>query len=308
MPRPLPGPPGVTGYPFGMVLALEIVLVVTSLLIVLLVLLHRAKGGGLSTLFGGGVQSSLSGSTVVEGYGMSEASPVICTGPLDGTNRPGTIGLPLPETDVKIVDAETGDRVLAVGEVGELAVRGPQVMLGYWKNQSATDLIIKDGWLLTGDLGKRDDDGFFTIVDRKKDVIITSGFNVYPADVEPVLRECPGVEDVAIVGVPDALCGELVKAVVSVKASATFDERHFKAFAAEHLSKHKQPKLIEVIQGDLPRNFLGKVLRKHLRDVVDPVVSDVLAMTTDNSEEVALVKTSNECSNPASQAVPSRES
>jgi long-chain acyl-CoA synthetase len=243
-----------------------------------------------------------SGSTVVEGYGMSEASPVICTGPLDGTNRPGTIGLPLPETDVKIVDAETGDRELPPGEVGELAVRGPQVMLGYWNNQAATNQVIKNGWLLTGDLGKRDADGFFTIVDRKKDLIITSGFNVYPADVEPVLRQCPGVEDVAVIGVADKACGELVKAVVSVQSAADFDEVRFRAYAAEHLSKHKQPRLVEVIEGDLPRNFLGKVLRRHLRTDQAGPMSDA-----DSSSQLPLVEMTCGDSNAASDAVSSNE-
>ena len=206
-----------------------------------------------------------SGATVVEGYGMSEASPIICTNPLDGTHRMGTIGLPMPDTDLRIVDIETGKYTLPPGETGELAVRGPQVMLGYWKNQAATDAVIKDGWLLTGDIGSQDTDGFFRIVDRKKDLIITSGFNVYPADVEPVLRACPGIHDVAIVGVRDAKCGELVRAVVSVKPGATFDRATFDAYVKEHLSKQKRPRIVEVVQGDLPRNFLGKVLRRHLR-------------------------------------------
>lgn len=206
-----------------------------------------------------------SGANVVEGYGMSEASPVICTGPLDGTDRAGSIGLPLPDTDVRIVDAETGARDLPPGEVGELIVRGPQVFLGYWHDAEATRAILRDGWLFTGDLGQRDADGFFRIVDRKKDLIITSGFNVYPADVEPVLRAAPGVKDVAIVGVPDLACGELVKAVVAVEKDAGFDRPSFDAHCEQHLAKHKRPKIVEVIEGDLPRNFLGKVLRRKLR-------------------------------------------
>lgn len=206
-----------------------------------------------------------SGSTIVEGYGMSEASPVICTGPLDGSNRPGKIGLPLPDTDVRIVDADDGQRVLEPGEVGEVVARGPQVMLGYWNNQAATDQVIRDGWLYTGDMGKRDKDGFFQIVDRKKDLVITSGFNVYPADVEPVLKGAPGVKDVVIVGEPDDHCGEIVKAIVSVRSEKEFDRAAFDSHAAEHLSKHKRPKIVEVIEGELPKNFLGKVLRRKLR-------------------------------------------
>jgi len=206
-----------------------------------------------------------SGATLVEGYGMSEASPVICTGPLDGTNRAGTIGLPLPDTEVRIVDAEDGQTVLPPGEIGELVARGPQVMLGYWQNDTATSEVIRDGWLYTGDMGTCDEDGFFRVVDRKKDLVITSGFNVYPADVEPVLKEAPGVEDVVIVGEPDARVGEVVKAVVSVRSADNFDLAAFDAFAAEHLAKYKRPKIVEVVVGELPKNFLGKVLRRKLR-------------------------------------------
>lgn len=209
--------------------------------------------------------SRYSGSTIVEGYGMSEASPVICTGPLDGTNRPGTVGMPLPDTDVRIVDAETGQYSLPPGEVGELVVKGPQVMLGYWMNPEATAEVIRDGWLHTGDLGSVDEEGFFTIVDRKKDLIITSGFNVYPTDVESVLRQCPHVEDVAVIGQPDAACGELVKAVVSVKRNGEFSRSVFDSFVRERLAKHKRPRLVEIIDCELPKNFLGKVLRRKLR-------------------------------------------
>jgi len=217
-----------------------------------------------------------SGAECVEGYGMSEASPVICTGPLDGTNRPGTIGLPLPDTEVRIFDAETGERELPPGEVGELVVRGPQVMLGYWQNDEATGQVIRDGWLLTGDMGTRDEDGFFRIVDRKKDLIITSGFNVYPADVEPVLRSFPdeNLRDVVVVAEPDDHAGELVKAVVSVKSRASFDEGAFRSYFSEHLAKHKRPRVVEVIEGDLPRNFLGKVLRRELRGAASVEVAE----------------------------------
>jgi len=209
--------------------------------------------------------SRYSGAVVVEGYGLSEASPVITTGPLDGSDRPGTIGLPLPETEVCVVDADDGVTELAPNEIGELVVRGPQVMLGYWQDEAATQQAIRDGWLHTGDLGTRDADGFFRIVDRKKDLIITSGFNVYPADVEAVLKNAPGVADVAVIGVPDTVAGEIVKAVISVKNAGEFNHAAFDSFAELHLAKHKRPKLVEIVQGDLPRNFLGKVLRRKLR-------------------------------------------
>ncbi len=206
------------------------------------------------------------GAQVVEGYGLSECSPCVTAGPLDGTARLGTIGLPLPDTDVKIVDAETGELTLPPGEVGELAVRGPQVMLGYWKDPTATAQVIRDGWLFTGDLATLDADGFVKIVDRKKDLIITSGFNVYPCDVESILRGFPGVTDAAVVGVPHHECGELVKAVLALNPSARFDRKTFDAFCKDNLAAHKRPKLVEVVAGDLPRNFLGKVLRRQLRE------------------------------------------
>jgi len=206
------------------------------------------------------------GAKVVEGYGLSECSPVTHAGPLDGNARPGTIGLPLPDTDALIVDAETGTEVLPPGEVGELIVRGPQVMLGYWNNREATEQILRDGWLYTGDLATRDKDGFFKIVDRKKDLIITSGFNVYPNDVENVLKRFPDVKDAAVVGVPDPQRGEIVKAIVAVKSKAQFHRHNFEKYMKEQLAHHKVPKILELIEGDLPRNFLGKVLRRKLRE------------------------------------------
>lgn len=206
------------------------------------------------------------GAVVVEGYGLSEASPVTHIGPLDGTARPGTIGMPVSDTDALIVDAETGDGPLPAGEVGELVVRGPQVMAGYWNDPAATAAVLHDGWLHTGDLAVQEADGFFKIVDRKKDLIITSGCNVYPTDVEHVLRKFAEVEDVAVLGVPDAERGELVKAVVVPKDRKRFSRRAFDEFARQHLEVHKRPRVVEVVAGPLPRNPLGKVLRRVLRD------------------------------------------
>ena len=205
------------------------------------------------------------GATVVEGYGLSEASPVTHVGPLDGTNRMGTIGLPLPDTAAKIVDAETGTRTLPAGEVGELCIHGPQVMVGYLDNPEATAAVLKDGWLYTGDLAVCDDDGFFRIVDRKKDLIITSGFNVYPTEVEVMLRRCPEVAEVAVVGVPDAAKGEVVKAIIVPANPGTFHQHVLERYIQEHLAHHKRPRVIELVN-ELPRNFLGKVLRRKLRE------------------------------------------
>jgi len=208
------------------------------------------------------------GAVVVEGYGLSEASPVTHTGPLDGSARQDCIGLPLPGTEARIVDIETNSSVMKLGQVGELQVRGPQVMLGYWKDLTATDEMIHDGWLSTGDLAIQDESGYFKVVDRKKDLIITSGFNVYPGDVETVLRDYPGLNDVAIVGAPDERRGQIVIAVLAVADPEKFDKSKFLTYAREHLAKHKVPRLVEVMKGDLPRNFLGKILRKALRDQV----------------------------------------
>jgi long-chain acyl-CoA synthetase len=206
------------------------------------------------------------GATVVEGFGLSEASPVTHVGPLDGSARPGTIGLPLPDTDARIVDPADGRTVLPVGQVGEMIIKGPQVMLGYLNNPEATANAVRDGWLYTGDLAVQDAEGFFRIVDRKKDLIITSGFNVYPSDVEQVLRACPGVLDACVIGVPDPERGEIVKAVIVCKAGSKLCQRTLEAHCEEHLAKHKRPRLIEIAGVDLPRNFLGKVFRRKLRE------------------------------------------
>jgi long-chain acyl-CoA synthetase len=212
--------------------------------------------------------SEHTGCCVVEGYGLSEASPVTHAGPLDGTAVPGTIGLPLPDTEARIVDQTTGTETLPDGEVGELVVRGPQVMLGYWNNEIDTHKVLRDGWLYTGDLGTRDSRGFFKIVDRKKDLIITSGFNVYPGDVESILRTYPGVNDVAVIGQPDESVGELVRAVLVIEKGRRFNRHDFDRFAKTHLAAHQRPKIVETRTEDLPRNFLGKVLRRELRSMM----------------------------------------
>lgn len=205
-----------------------------------------------------------SGALVVEGYGLSEASPVTHVGPLDGNNQLGTIGLPLPDTEARIVDADTG-RNVPTGQVGELIVKGPQVMLGYWSNKAATQSVLRDGWLSTGDLAVRKPSGFYQIVDRKKDLIITSGFNVYPSDVEEIIRQFDGVADVAVVGVPDSHRGEVVKAFVVLDPHVMWNPSHLGTQCKEKLAAHRRPRLWQQVD-DLPRNFLGKVLRRSLRE------------------------------------------
>jgi long-chain acyl-CoA synthetase len=211
----------------------------------------------------------------VEGYGLTEASPVTHANPTGAGNRPGTIGLPLSDTDARIMDQATGTEEMPNGEVGELVVRGPQVMKGYYHNPEATAAVLRDGWLYTGDLARRDADGYFTIVDRKKDIIKTSGFLVFPAEVEEVLAGFPGVAEAAVFGVPDAEKGELVQAFVVPRGRLDLDALH--GHCRQHLGKHKQPRRIEVVS-ELPKNFLGKVLRRKLREtngaVAEPVATD----------------------------------
>jgi long-chain acyl-CoA synthetase len=203
---------------------------------------------------------------IVEGYGLSEASPVTHVNPLDPARiRPGTIGVPLPDTEARIVDASTGIEELPIGAVGELIVRGPQVMKGYWNNPVETDRALRGGWLYTGDLAKRDRDGYFQIVDRKKDIIKTSGFLVYPAEVEEVLLRFPGIAEAAVIGVPDADRGEVIKALLVTK-NGKIDLHALEQHCCQHLGKQKRPRQFEFV-AELPKNFLGKVQRRKLREL-----------------------------------------
>ncbi|MBI3466091.1 MAG: long-chain fatty acid--CoA ligase, partial [Planctomycetes bacterium] len=202
---------------------------------------------------------------LVEAYGLSEASPVTHCNPLQQGDRPGTIGLPLPDTLARVVDLETGQHNLPPEQPGELVVRGPQVMAGYMDDAEATAQVIRDGWLFTGDIATYDADGFFRIVDRKKDLIKTSGYNVFPIEVEEIIRQHPGVSDVAVVGVPDPARGELVKAFVILRPQSGITVALLERFCQERMAKHKQPRQIELCD-ELPRNFLGKVLRRQLRE------------------------------------------
>lgn len=207
---------------------------------------------------------------VVEGFGLSEASPVTHVGHLFDQPIYGRIGLPLPLTECRIVDANSPPTVepidLGTGQVGELCVKGPQVMIGYWGDPQATQTTIRDGWLYTGDLAVRHEDGWYSIVGRKKDLIITSGFNVYPSEVEAVLVEAEGVKDVAVVAMPDAERGEVVHAFIVTDNGDPPDIEALQAYSQEHLSAHKRPRAYTHCSPDLPRNFLGKVIRRKLRE------------------------------------------
>lgn len=203
------------------------------------------------------------GTNVIEGYGLTETSPVACCNPVDGTDRVGTIGLPVPDTDVKLID-EDGNDVTWTGKPGEIYVKGPQVMAGYYNRPEETAKTIKDGWLLTGDIGTFDQDGFAKIVDRKKDMILVSGFNVYPNEVEDVISHHPKVLEVAAIGIPDEHSGEVVKIVV-VKKDQSLTERELIDFAKKSLTNYKVPKQVE-FRSELPKTNVGKVLRRALRD------------------------------------------
>lgn len=204
----------------------------------------------------------VTGTALLEGYGLTECSPVVTVNPPQLERYKGSIGMPVPSTEIKLLD-DDGNEV-APGEAGEMYVKGPQVMKGYLNRPEATDEILKDGWLATGDIAKCDDDGYFYIVDRKKDMILVSGFNVFPNEVEDVAAMHPGVLEVAAIGVPHDVSGEIVKIFV-VKKDENLTDKELIAHCKEHLTGYKVPKLVE-FREDLPKSNVGKILRRQLRD------------------------------------------
>src|SRR4051812_4594904 len=205
----------------------------------------------------------VTGGRLVEGYGTTEASPATHCSPLTGTRRPGSVGLPLPGTDARIVDPDDPSRVLPLGEPGELAVRGPQVFLGYGSSDSPEQPLLDDGWLLTGDIATMDEAGFFTVVDRKKDLIIAGGFNIYPTEVESVICAHEDVVDCCVIGLPDRYRGETVKAFVVPREGSQLEESDVLEHCVARLSAYKVPKFVE-LRTDLPRTAMGKALRRLL--------------------------------------------
>lgn len=205
---------------------------------------------------------SMTGARLVESYGLTETSSVTHCNPIYGERRAGSIGLPVPMTDARIVDAESG-KAVPVGEVGELAVRGPQVMAGYWGRADETTNVLLDGWLYTGDMARQDEDGYFYIVDRKKDIILTGGYSVFPREVEDALNESDKVSEVVALGVPDKQNGEAVKAYVVLKPDIEATEAELRRFAAERLAGYKVPTRIE-FRESLPRNAAGGHSRRDL--------------------------------------------
>jgi long-chain acyl-CoA synthetase len=209
------------------------------------------------------------GARMVEGYGLSEASPVTHCNPLDGERRSGSIGLPFPSTDARILDLETRTREVDAGEPGELYVRGPQVMDGYWGQPGETAAALRGGWLATGDVATMDEDGYFRIVDRLKDLIIVGGLNVYPREVEEVLTAHPAVDRAAVVAMADERHGELPRAVCTLRPGASATPEELIAHCAESLAPYKVPRRVE-LRDELPVTFIGKVLRRELSEESRP--------------------------------------
>ena len=213
---------------------------------------------------------AVTGGLLVEGYGMTETSPVALGNPAAPTRRPGTVGIPFPSTRIRIVDPDNPSHDLPIGVQGELLIKGPQVFAGYWNRpQETATTLLHGGWVRTGDIAIADAAGFVRIVDRIKELIITGGFNVYPTEVEDVLREMPEIADVAVVGVrtPDGSGEEVVAAVVPTPG-ATVDPERVRAFARERLTGYKVPRRIDIVD-ELPRSLIGKVLRRRVRDRIE---------------------------------------
>ena len=211
----------------------------------------------------------LTGATVVEGYGLTEASPGTHTNPVHGLRKTGSIGLPMPDTDARIVDQDTGEGDVAPGEPGELIIRGPQVMQGYWRTPDETAATLRDGWLYTGDIARMDDDGYFYIVDRKKDLVIIGGLKVYPREIEEVLHEHPKVREAVVVGVPHRVRGEQLVAQVVLRDGAAADARQIRRelteFCRSRLATYKVPRRLRVVDA-LPKSAVGKPLRREIRE------------------------------------------
>jgi len=207
---------------------------------------------------------SLTGRKMMEAYGLSEASSATHFSPYPRGGPRGSIGVPLPDTEARIMDIETGERECPVGEIGELVVKGPQIMRGYWNNKDLTSTALRHGWFYTGDLARMDQDGFFYVVDRKDDLIISSGFNVYPSQIEEVLEKHPKIKDVAVIGVPDRIKGQAILAMIVLKEGTQGNKEEFLGYCKENMPDHRVPKTI-LLRDTIPRNPAGKVLKRVLR-------------------------------------------
>ena len=205
----------------------------------------------------------LTGANLMEGYGLTEASPIITCNPVDGAGKAGSAGIPYPGTTIEIRDPANPTSLLAIGENGEICARGPQVMQGFWNRPKATSEVFVDGSLRTGDLGHLDEDGFLFIVDRLKDVILCSGYNVYPRTIEEALYEHSGVREVVVIGVSDPYRGQAPKAFVTLRPNETVTPAELKDFLSDKLSKIEMPREIE-IREELPKTLIGKLSKKEL--------------------------------------------
>ncbi|MEB1807555.1 MAG: long-chain fatty acid--CoA ligase [Bacillaceae bacterium] len=205
------------------------------------------------------------GAKILEGYGLSETAPTTHVNPMFAKRKPGSVGIGIPSTEYKIVDVASGTEEVPAGETGEVIIRGPQVMKGYWNMPEETEHTLRNGWLYTGDIGKVDEEGYLYIVDRKKDMIIASGFNIYPRDIEEVLYEHEAVQEAVVIGVPDPYRGETVKAVIVLKQGKTADEQEMMKYCQKNLAAYKVPKIIE-FRNELPKTSVGKILRRTLRE------------------------------------------
>ena len=208
----------------------------------------------------------LHGAVIYDVYGATENTAFAVASPFGGRIKRGTVGLPLPNTDIKIMDEETGKIELKTGNTGEICIKGPQVMKGYYKKPEETSKTLKDGWFYTGDIGYIDEDGYISIVDRKKDIIISSGYNIYPIEIDNVLFAHPKILEACIIGVPDEYRGETVKAYIVPKPGESVDEQEIMQFCKQRLAAYKVPKIIEFIDS-LPKSAVGKILRRELRDM-----------------------------------------
>jgi len=209
--------------------------------------------------------TALTGKRMLEAYGLSEAASATHMAPYPQGAPVGSIGIPLPDTDARIMDIETGTRECRPGEIGELVVKGPQIMRGYWKNKDLTGTLLRDGWFYTRDLARMDEDGYFYLVDRKDDMIFSKGFNVYPGQIEEFLKQHPKVKDAAVIGVPDRLKGQAVVAVVALKEGEELDREELLKYCKAGLPDYRVPKTI-MIREDIPRDPSGKLIRRKLRE------------------------------------------
>jgi len=213
---------------------------------------------------------NLTGRKIMEAYGLSEASSATHFTPYPRGGPRGSIGVPLPDTEARIMDIETGERECPVNEIGELVVKGPQIMRGYWNNIDLTSVALRNGWFYTGDLARMDQDGFFYVVDRKDDLILSSGFNVYPSQIEEVLEKHPKIKEVAVIGAPDRIKGQAILAVIVLREGMQGDKEEFLNYCKENMPEYRVPKTI-LLRDAIPRNPAGKILKKVLKQEAQAV-------------------------------------